>query len=89
MKNRNDLGELNDILFARLRALDDPDLKGEDLDAEIRKTDAVIDVSQSIIATGNLVLKAALALCIEEARARGLSYGQYMAWKLTKGESEV
>ena len=60
MKNRNDLGELNDILFARLRALDDPDLKGEDLDAEIRKT-AVIDVSQSIIATGNLVLKAALA----------------------------
>ena len=50
-----------DILFARLRALDDPNLKGEDLDAEIRKTDAVIDVSQSIIATGNLVLKAALA----------------------------
>ncbi|WP_443874362.1 hypothetical protein [Megasphaera elsdenii] len=60
-KPRNDLGELNDILFARLRALDDPDLKGEELDAEIRKTDAVIDVSQSIIATGNLVLKAALA----------------------------
>lgn len=60
-KPRNDLGELNAILFARLRALDDPDLKGEDLDAEIRKTDAVIDVSQSIIATGNLVLKAALA----------------------------
>lgn len=25
MKNRNDLGELNDILFARLRALDDPE----------------------------------------------------------------
>lgn len=60
-KSRNDLGELNDILFARLRALDDPDLKGEDLDAEIRKTDAIIDVSQSIVAAGNLVLKAALA----------------------------
>ena len=33
--------------------------------------------------------KSHLALCIEEARARGLSYGQYMAWKFTKGESEV
>lgn len=58
---RNDLGELNDILFQRLRALDNPDLTGEKLDEEIRKTGAVIDVSQSIIATGNLVLKAALA----------------------------
>lgn len=58
---RNDLGELNDILFQRLRALDNPNLTGEKLDEEIRKTDAVIDVSQSIIATGNLVLKAALA----------------------------
>ena len=58
---RNDLGELNDILFQRLRALDNPDLTGEKLDEEIRKTDAVVDVSQSIIATGNLVLKAALA----------------------------
>ena len=31
MKNRNDLGELNDILFARLRALDDPDHYVRDL----------------------------------------------------------
>ena len=69
-KPRNDLGELNDILFARLRALDDPDLKGEDLDAEIRKTDAVIDVSQSIIATGNLVLKAALARSVKTPTRR-------------------
>ncbi|WP_444310761.1 hypothetical protein [Megasphaera sp.] len=33
--------------------------------------------------------KSHLALCIDEARARGLSYGQYMAMKFTKGESEV
>ena len=33
--------------------------------------------------------KSHLAQCIDEARAMGLSYGQYMAWKFTKGESEV
>ena len=33
--------------------------------------------------------KSHLAQCIDEARAMGLSYGQYMVWKFTKGESEV
>lgn len=33
--------------------------------------------------------KSHLAQCIDEARAMGLSYGQYMAWKFSKGESEV
>lgn len=33
--------------------------------------------------------KSHLAQCIDEARAMGLSYGQYMAWKFTKGETEV
>lgn len=33
--------------------------------------------------------KSHLARCIDEARAMGLSYGQYMAWKFSKGESEV
>lgn len=78
MKNRNDLGELNDILFARLRALDDPDLKGEDLDAEIRKTDAVIDVSQSIIATGNLVAK---LLCKRYSRKKYKQWDNQRNWR--------
>lgn len=30
--------------------------------------------------------KSHLAQCVDEARAMGLSYGQYMAWKSTKGE---
>lgn len=30
--------------------------------------------------------KSHLAQCIDEARAMGLSYGQYMAWKFSKGE---
>ncbi len=61
MTKKNNLGEMNDILFDRLRRLNDPKLTGDELDEEIRKTDAIIDVSQSIVATGNLVLKAALA----------------------------
>ena len=58
---KNNLGAMNDILFDRLRRLNDPELKGDELEDELRKTDAIIDVSQSIAATGNLVLKAALA----------------------------
>lgn len=58
---KNNLGAMNDILFDRLRRLNDPELKGDELEDELRKTDAIIDVSQSIVATGNLVLKAALA----------------------------
>lgn len=61
MTKKNNLGEMNDILFERLRILNDKKLTGDALDEEIRKTDAIIDVSQSIVATGNLVLKAALA----------------------------
>lgn len=61
MSKKNNLGEMNDILFERLRRLNDPALTGDELDKEIRKTDAIIDVSQSIVAAGNLVLKAALA----------------------------
>ncbi|EPP17670.1 hypothetical protein G153_00595 [Megasphaera sp. BL7] len=61
MSKKNNLGEMNDILFERLRRLNDPALTGDELDEEIRKTDAIIDVSQSIVAAGNLVLKAALA----------------------------
>ena len=61
MSTKNNLGEMNDILFERLRRLNDPALTGDELDEEIRKTDAIIDVSQSIVAAGNLVLKAALA----------------------------
>ena len=60
MTKKNNLGEMNDILFERLRILNDKKLTGDALDEEIRKTDAIIDVSQSIVATGNLVLKAAL-----------------------------
>ena len=58
---KNNLGAMNDILFDRLRRLNDPELKGDELEDELRKTDAIIDVSQSIVATGNIVLKAALA----------------------------
>lgn len=61
MSKKNNLGEMNNILFERLRRLNDPALTGDELDEEIRKTDAIIDVSQSIVAAGNLVLKAALA----------------------------
>ncbi|WP_444321615.1 hypothetical protein [Megasphaera sp.] len=45
--------------------------------------------SQDAVPKRRRKTKSHLALCIDEARTMGLSYGQYMAWKLTKGESEV
>lgn len=58
MKIKNTLGDLNNHLFAELERLSDEDLKGEELDAEIRRAEAVCDVSTQIIANGALVLKA-------------------------------
>lgn len=58
MKIKNTLGDLNNHLFAELERLSDEDLKGEALDTEIRRAEAVCNVSTQIIANGALVLKA-------------------------------
>lgn len=55
---RNTLGDLNNHLFAQLEKLGDDELKGTDLDEELRRTDLMIKISQQIINNGNLVLKA-------------------------------
>ncbi len=58
--NKNNLGRLNDILFEQLDRMNNTDLKGQELQDEIRRADAIIDIGRTIIQNGDLALKAAL-----------------------------
>lgn len=54
----NKLIDLNNHLFAELERLSDEELKGEALEEEIRRAEAVCGISTQIIANGTLALKA-------------------------------
>lgn len=55
---KNTLGDLNNHLFAQLEKLNDDELTGEQLDAEIKRTEAMAKISEQIIKTGELQFKA-------------------------------
>lgn len=55
---KNTLTDLNNYLFEQLERLNDDSLTDEDLDREIRKTDAIVKVSEKIIDNGELAFKA-------------------------------
>ncbi|MDO4746462.1 MAG: hypothetical protein Q4B18_07885 [Bacillota bacterium] len=55
---KNSLGDLNNHLFAEMERLSDEDLKGDDLEAEIKRSKAVTAVAGQIISNGHLLLKA-------------------------------
>lgn len=56
---QNKLTDLNDHLFAALERLNDEDLSGDELEAEIQRSRAIASVANQVIATGNLILSAA------------------------------
>lgn len=55
---KNTLGDLNNHLFAQLEKLNDDELNGEQLDAEIKRTEAMAKISEQIIRNGELQFKA-------------------------------
>lgn len=55
---KNTLGDLNNHLFAQLEKLGDDDLTGEKLESELKRTDAICDISEQIIKNGELQYKA-------------------------------
>lgn len=57
MKNR--LVDLNNHLFAQIERLGEEDMSAEKIDAEVKRTDAIVAVSEQIILNADLCLKAA------------------------------
>lgn len=55
---KNTLSDLNNHLFEALERLNDEELTGEKLDAEIRKSEAIQKVARTIIENGELALRA-------------------------------
>jgi hypothetical protein len=58
---KNKLSDLNNHLFEQMERLNDDDLKGESLAAEIHRTQAMCAVAGQVISAGRLVLDAAKA----------------------------
>jgi len=57
MKNR--LIDLNNHLFAQLERLNEEELTAEKVDMEVKRTEAIVTVSEQIIRNADLCLKAA------------------------------
>ena len=55
---KNKLSDLNDHLFAALERLNDEDLTTEQIEAEAKRADAIIGVSDKIIGTARITLDA-------------------------------
>ena len=55
---KNTAVDLHDHLMARIERLADEDLSGEDLEAEIRRSEATVKVAGSVIENARLVLAA-------------------------------
>ena len=56
---KNKLIDLNNHLFAQLERLGDENLTADQIDNEVRRTEAIVVVSKEIIANADLALKAA------------------------------
>lgn len=56
---KNKLADLNNHLFAQLERLSDESLTPEQIETEVKRTDAIVDVSEQIVRNADLALKAA------------------------------
>ena len=55
---KNKLADLNDHLFAQLERLSEEGLTAEQIDQEVRRTDAIVGVAEQIVRNADLQLKA-------------------------------
>ncbi len=56
---KNKLTDLNNHLFAQLERLADEGLSPEDVECEVKRTDAIVDVSDQVLRIADTGLKAA------------------------------
>jgi len=59
MAVKNQIGDLNNHLFAQLERLSDEKISNEDLKKEINRSKAISSISKDIVSAGNLVFKVA------------------------------
>ena len=57
----NNLNSLNNKLFEQLDRLTNENLSGDKLQEELERTDAIVDISRTIISNADLMLKAMVA----------------------------
>lgn len=55
---KNTLIDLNDHLFAQLERLSDEDLKGEELESELKRQKGITEVARNIVDNAKVVLDA-------------------------------
>ena len=55
---KNSLGDLNNHLFATLERLNDEELKGDDLTAEVSRSTAIVRLAESILHNADTQLRA-------------------------------
>lgn len=71
MNRQPRLKDLQNALFSQLDRLDNPDLDADGLDREIRRTDALCDVSKQLVEIGGLSVKAWTLMLQNGYRPRG------------------
>ena len=57
----NNLNSLNSKLFEQLDRLTNKNVSGDKLQEELERTDAIVDISRTIISNADLMLKAMVA----------------------------
>ena len=57
----NNLNSLNNKLFEQLDRLTNNNLSGDRLQEELERTDAIVDISRTIISNADLMIKAMVA----------------------------
>lgn len=66
---KNKISDLNDHLFAQLDRLGEEGLQGEKLELEVKRTSAIVAVSEQLVRSANVSLGAA-KLVAENSRGR-------------------
>jgi len=56
---KNKLSDLTNHLFAQLERLGDEDLTAEQIDQEVKRSEAIVSISDQVVVNANLQLKAA------------------------------
>ncbi|RNF34063.1 hypothetical protein [Paracoccus methylarcula] len=56
---KNKLGDLNNHLFAQLERLSDEGMSAEQIEQEVKRTEAIVSVADQIVGNADLQLKAA------------------------------